>query len=527
MPNQFQQRLSLFSETQHLALLKSINRGIEKEGLRTDLEGKLSLTSHNQSLGSPLTHPSITTDFSESLMELITPVSDSIETSLAVLDDVHRWVYANLDDELFWPASMPCQLPIDSEIPVAEYGSSHIAMMKQVYRVGLGHRYGRTMQTIAGIHYNFSAPTAIWPLLKQQDQSDLSEQDYRTQAYFGMIRNFRRISWLLVYLFGASPALCRSFLRGREHQLDELVNHTLGKQESTSLRMGGLGYQSDAQSSLDICYNSLPSYVKTLKEAITTSYPDYESVGLKKDGAYQQLSTALLQIENEFYSPIRPKRVAQSGEVPIAALMRGGVEYIEVRCLDVNPYLPLGIDKTEIQFLDCFLLYCLFDDSPLCDKADWQRIDANFASIVNQGRTDDLRLMRRDGEVTMQAWAGDIMSGVNAIAELMDKAYGGSDYCDAIKAQELKLQNPELTPSAKVLADMQSQQKSHIGLMLELANQHKQDFISRPLSDEKLLNYQLQTQQSLEKKQLIEESCEGSFDDFLTAYYQQYDKVKP
>lgn len=526
MPNQFQQRLSLFSNTNHLALLKSIRRGIEKEGLRADSQGKLSLTSHAKTLGSPLTHPSITTDFSESLMELITPVSESIEESLATLDEVHRWVYANINDELFWPGSMPCQLPEDNEIPVAEYGSSHIAKMKKTYRVGLGHRYGRTMQTIAGIHYNFSVPEAIWPLLKQHEQSALSEQEYRTQAYFGMIRNFRRIAWLLVYLFGASPALCQSFLRGKDHQLAELSKYSLGKEHATALRMGGLGYQSAAQASLDICYNTLASYVDTLKQAITTSYPDYEDIGLKEEGSYKQLSTGLLQIENEFYSPIRPKRVANSGEVPIAALMCGGVEYIEVRCLDVNPYLPLGIDATQIRFLDCFLLYCLFDDSPQCDKADWQRIDANFASIVNEGRSRSLRLQRRHGDVDMQAWAADIMAGVAEIAELMDQAYGGNNYRYAVEQQQLKLSNPELTPSAKVLSDMQKQQKSHSALMLELANKHKANFLERPLSDQALNNFQQQTSDSLAKAQSIEAQSEGSFDDFLNAYYQQYDLVK-
>src|SRR3954466_8895039 len=158
--------------------LRQIRRGIEKESLRVRADSKLALTPHPAALGSPLTHPHITTDFSESQLELITGVADPGDGGLGELARIHQFVYANIGDELLWASSMPCNLPADAQIPVGQYGSSHVARMKTIYRMGLSWRYGRRMQTISGIHYNFSFP------------------EVTSEGYFDLIRNFRRLSWL-------------------------------------------------------------------------------------------------------------------------------------------------------------------------------------------------------------------------------------------------------------------------------------------------------------------------------------------
>ena len=336
MPDLFTERLQILALDENTPLLSNLQRGIEKESLRVDSNGKLAQTPHPVKLGSALTHPHITTDFSEALLEFITPVSTSIDESLQTLSNIHRYTYQSIDGELLWAASMPCILEGDDNIPVAQYGSSNVATMKTVYRNGLGNRYGRLMQTISGIHYNFSIPETLWDVLQQQDLDKRPRQDYITDSYFKLIRNFRRVSWLLIYLYGASPAVCKSFLRGRDnHLLQEFDQGSLYLPHGTALRMGDLGYQSSAQDNLNICYNSIDNYIDTLRQAITNIHPDYENIGVKIDDEYKQLSPALLQIENEFYSPIRPKRNADSGETPIDALNRGGIEYIEVRALDV------------------------------------------------------------------------------------------------------------------------------------------------------------------------------------------------
>ena len=348
-----QSRLALLSDSGNGSVLANIVRGIEKESLRVESSGQLAKTPHPDALGSALTHPSITTDYSEALLEFITAPSTSIDQVLRELEEIHRYTYQHINDELLWASSMPCQLGEDSSIPVGQYGSSNIGRMKTVYRLGLGHRYGRQMQTIAGIHYNFSVPDSLWQQLQTDEGNQQSLQDYKTDGYFALIRNFRRYFWLLLYLMGAAPAVCKSFVRNRQHDLVAFGDdsHSLHKPFATSLRMGNLGYQSDAQSSLVVCYNDMDQYNRTLKGALETPFKAYEEIGLKDDqGNYRQLTTNLLQIENEFYSPIRPKRTAASGETPLEALQRKGVEYIEVRCIDVSPLAPCGIDRQSIRF---------------------------------------------------------------------------------------------------------------------------------------------------------------------------------
>src|SRR6185295_17134687 len=301
------------------AVLEGMRCGIEKESLRVRPDGTLSSVPHPAALGSALTHPHITTDFSESQLELITAPKAGAEACLAELTQIHQFTYRAIGDETLWVSSMPCRLPADETIPFGRYGPSNIGRAKSVYRMGLAHRYGRRMQAISGIHYNWSLPGLA------------------NAEYFSLIRNFRRHGWLLFYLFGASPAVCPSFVRGRAHGLKELRPGTLYLPHATTLRMGRLGYQSEAQDSISTSFNDLESYGAALEDAMTRTWPAYEKIGVQdKDGNYLQLSTALLQIENEFYGKIRPKRRIRSGERPLHALRERGVEYVEVRLVDLD-----------------------------------------------------------------------------------------------------------------------------------------------------------------------------------------------
>jgi len=290
--------------------LSGIVRGIEKEGLRVTPESRVAQTAHQATLGSTLTHPSITTDYSEALLEFITPVLNGVEETVEYLSDLHTFTSRKIEQERIWPASMPCKLDGDASIPIANYGSSNVGTLKHVYRQGLGVRYGRIMQSIAGIHYNFSLPDSFWQAyqvkLNQQDpQVEQSLQDFKSAHYFSLIRNFRRYSWILHYLFGASPVLDKSFLDGRkqeEHGLDRLLDNTYGLPYATSLRMSDLGYQNSAQEALHVSYGSLDDYVTTLAQAMKHKYDAYQEIGVKVDGEYRQLNTNVLQIENEYYS---------------------------------------------------------------------------------------------------------------------------------------------------------------------------------------------------------------------------------
>lgn len=522
----FQQRLHAFASGTNNISLRGILRGLEKESLRVTPQGTLAQTDHPIALGSALTHPHITTDYSEALLEFITEPFNEVAPLLTQLDNIHRFTYQQLaaNNERLWPASMPCQLGSDDEIPVARYGSSNSGKMKTVYRLGLGHRYGRSMQTISGIHYNFSLPDDFWLALQKEEGNQQSLCDFKTERYFGLIRNFRRNFWLLIYLFGASPAICSCFVKNRAHQLQKFpAADTLYLPHATSLRMGDLGYQSDAQKSLVVNYNNLSDYLKTLCGAITQSHPAYEQIGVKDgDDNYRQLNSSLLQIENEFYSSIRPKRTTERGETALQALRLRGVEYVEVRCVDLNPYEPLGITAEQMQVMDAFLLYCLLSDSPTTDEREFYQGQENQKRIVNRGREQHLELLRGDSNVSMHSWAVEILNGSLACAELLDKTHADGVYLAAVKNQFAKLSNPELTPSAKVLRDMAEQQQSFYAHTLALAEQHRAYFFERPLNGEMHAHFTALTTSSLHEQQRLENQQQLSFDNYLANYYAQY-----
>jgi glutamate--cysteine ligase len=517
-----QQRLTQLSRPAILPLLRQLRRGIEKESLRIDAVGRLAQTPHAEALGSALTHPLITTDYSEALLEFITPVSTKVETSLEQLEAIHRFMYAVVPDEMLWTASMPCLLERDDEIPVARYGKSNVGRMKTIYRVGLGYRYGRKMQTISGIHYNFSLPEALWPQLFDiaPDSAELPARI--TDAYFGLIRNFRRYAWLLIYLFGASPAVCKSFLDGKQHRLQQLDDCTLYLPYATSLRMGDLGYQSNAQENLKICYNRLESYVDTLKNGILNPHPDYERIGVQVDGEYRQLSAGLLQIENEFYSPIRPKRVAKRGETALTALASNGVEYIEVRCIDVNPFMPVGIDVELMRFVDAFLLFCLLSDSPVCDDGGRAELIANNKTVVNEGRRPDVNL-QRDGEaIPLQQWANELLEQIGQTAALLDNAHGSSAHADSVAQQRRKVADPELTPSARVLRELQGERISFSRFASNKSAEHAANFRNDPLPPKLFAEFVEMAERSLRAQSDIEAQDQLPFDEYLQHYFDQY-----
>ena len=500
--------------------LARLRRGIEKESLRVAPNGALAVTPHPPALGSPLTHPHITTDFSEAQLELITGVHSSAEAALAELGDVHHFVCANIDDELLWSASMPCRLGDERHIPVARFGTSNAGRSKNVYRLGLAHRYGRVMQTISGIHYNFSVPETLWPIIAKSRGERLGS-DFVTGAYFDLIRNFRRYSWLLIYLFGASPAVCRSFLRAEtESELEPLDADTLYLPHATSLRMGRLGYQSDAQSSLHISYNSLAQYTASMRKALTAPYPAYEAIGVKVDGEYRQLSNTLLQIENEFYGTIRPKRRARSGERPLDALHDRGVEYVEVRCQDLDPFLPLGIDEPACRFLDVFLLMCLLRDSPPDSRKESDILCANQRAVVERGRAPDLDFAnRRGGFVAMRCWANDLLAHCLLVAEAVDDAAGGERHAQAVEQQQRKVHDAARTPSARVLATLRESGVSFADFGVRQARRHKQLFAERsPLNAGRFEALGTRSWREQTRVEAADRAKDESFDAYLARY---------
>ncbi len=509
----FQERLRSLTP----AVLTGLRRGIEKESLRVRPDGALALTPHPKALGSALTHPHITTDFSEAQIELVTGVHTSVDACLEELERIHQFVYRHIVDEVLWCASMPCNLPDEKAIPIGRFGRSNVGRAKTVYRIGLAHRYGRRMQTISGVHYNFSLPEAAWPLAGLGDSNE---------TYFALIRNFRRHAWLLLTLFGASPAVCANFVEGRAHALEELAPGTRYLPHATSLRMGRLGYLSEAQDSLAVSYNDLESYTASLYDALTQSYPPYEAIGLRDDHVtgdvvdnYRQLATSLLQIENEFYSAIRPKRVIRPAERPLHALRERGVEYVEVRAMDLDPFSPIGIAADTVRFLDIFLLHCLLTQSPPDTPQEIEAIGRNKQSVAARGREPGLRLDRHGQMVEMSEWGGQVLAECEPIAVALDAACGGSAHRDALSAAVAALDNPSSLPSARLLSEMSERYDNSYGrFVLAQSLAHRRALQSEPLPAEVEARFARIAEASHAEQREIEAGDKVPFE----TYRQQY-----
>jgi len=517
-------KLSYLIEHKKQHLLVGGLKGIEKESLRISKSGMISQLAHPHTLGAALTHPHITTDYSEALLEFITPPFAEISETLGFMHTIHQYVYDHLDDEMLLAASMPCGINGDESIPVAEYGKSNIGQMKHAYRQGLSYRYGKTMQAIAGIHFNYSVPEALWPVLYEQSQTNLAMTDFISESYFKLIRNFQRQGWLILYLFGASPAICKNFFKSRPHliaEFDEFDQYTLYHPYATSLRMSDIGYKSKNQANLKIDYNSLSGYVESLSHAIDTPYPDYQELGVKVDGQYKQLNANTLQIENEYYSTVRPKQIAESCEKPTLALKRRGVKYIEIRSLDLDIFDPIGIDEDKSRFIEAFLLNCLLQESPEYTGQEQQINNTNQLSVAHLGRKPDLKLDNHGKEIPLKTWAQDILKSMEAVCEILDENIVDKPYSKALTQQDEVVENPDLTPSAKILQGMRSNQKPFGCFGLDTSEQHKQYFKQNRLDSVITQQFDQMTIDSHTKQKIIEANDSLSFDDFLDKYFSQ------
>ena len=488
-------------------------------------DGMLSNLPHPAALGSALTNRYITTDFSEALLEFVTPTFSHTWETLRFLCDIHQFTYHRLSEELLWVSSMPCRLPREPDIPLALYGTSNVGRMKTIYRRGLGYRYGRTMQTIAGVHFNYSLPEAFWPLYHDHEKQTDDLAAFRSAAYLALVRNFRRCGWLILYLFGASPALCKTFAVNEGPGMASFDADTLYEPFGTSLRMSDLGYSNRTQSRINISVNSLDEYIADLVEAISTPEPRYQAIGLKPQadddqGDYRQLSVNRLQIENEYYSPIRPKRVAYSGERPTAALQRGGVEYVEIRSLDINVFDPVGINQNIMRFMEAFLIFCLLSDSPSLDDAGLDEATDNQSKVARRGRDPALLLSRNGRRLPLVDWGSEIVDGVRAVAELIDRGGNCDDYRQAVDAQAALLADPDATPSARLLQELRTAGSGFFEFAKQAAHGHKEYFQNlAPLDADRLSDFEREARDSHRRQKEIEALDSISFEQYLANYF--------
>ena len=511
MSNEFLNSLENLDSLNLSDFIKISQRGIEKENLRSN-NCSISLAPHPKIYGSSLTNSRITTDFSEALIELVTNPNRDLKSCLKELEDIVYFCLKNTVED-FWPASIPMSIDDESAIPIADYGHSNSGKLKKLYRVGLSHRYGSMMQTVSGIHYNFSFDDQLFEEWSNKEGEALRE--FKDKKYLSLVRNFRRNAWLITYLFGCSPIVPKAFAKGREHSLKELNSKDLYLENATCLRMGELGYISKSQDNLNIAYNNLEEYLADLKEALTTNHPRYKTLGTKVNDEYIQLNTAIIQIENEYYSSIRPKRLVGSGERPINALRDKGIEYVEIRALDNNIYDPFGISDETAIFLESFLFYCLLSEDHPCEKDEIKKIQTNWGNVVLSGRDEDLKLEFKDGSLFLRDKAARIINEMSNLEARIDSQEYKTIFKKSLETQQNKVNDSNKTPSGKLLKEIISSDTTWDKYTDGIAKSHKEEILKL---NREVHYLEKQASESLKEFSRKEAEEEEDFDSFLAEY---------
>ncbi len=493
-------------------------RGLERESLRVSPDGRIAQTPHPSALGSPLTHEKITTDFSEALLEFVTPPRTETTAVLAELTDLEAFAAQAMGDELLWMTSMPCFIDDPDTIPIGRYGRSNAGRMKYLYRMGLAARYGSAMQAIAGVHFNFSFPEALWePLLAAREMPD--GRSGRDALWMGLIRNVQRLGWALLYLFGASPASCPSFTRERPSWLGQLRNGSLAAPHGTSLRLSDIGYKNRSQAYLNVSTNSLKEWVADLSRALFTEEPAFAAIGVRNGEDWHQLSTGILQIENEYYGLIRPKSRPRLTERPTAALLRDGVRYVELRALDIDPQSPLGIAPGTMAFLETFLWYCLLEPSPPLTPSNQLEISYNQRNVAIRGREPGLQLRRNSGYQLLPEWGRSLVESLWPVAEHLDNGLDDHPHTQAVRQATACFEDPALTPSAKTLQEIRDTREGFLHWALGVSRRHTEALRECPLAQATRARLEATAHESLRRQADMEASDTEPFDVYLEHYY--------
>ncbi|WP_072054371.1 glutamate--cysteine ligase [Aliivibrio fischeri] len=502
--------LSFLNNENAMNTLHDIRRGIERELIRTTPESRISNLPHPEELGSALTHPYITTDFAEAQLELVTPAMTERKTTFDSLASLHHFVATHLpDNEIMWGASMPPELPSDDEIKIAAYGTSNAGLHKVRYREGLANRYGKRMQLISGIHYNFSLPDSFWEILHSHIGSELSLNDFISERYFHLIRNVLRNGWIIPYLFGASPAVDKSYLINQEHALNLLDDETYYLPWATSLRLSNMGYISNEQSFYPTSFNSKQEYLADLCHALTT--PSERYTHLNGD---QQLNASVLQLENELYGSVRPKIVSDQLR-PLYAMCHHGIQYIELRSLDNNPLLPLGISEDQSYFLDAFLTYNALAPSPELTDSERELIARRQELVATEGRKEGLLLPTLQGDRVLKELGLTLLSSMMPVASWLDNVFATEGHKQGIEREQVKFVDSNLTPSAQILTIMKDEKLSYKHVTQRLSEMHFKQHKDVKINEEEMAGLSRLVGESLAKQQRMETLQDMSFDEFI------------
>ena len=487
--------------------------GIEKESLRVrDL--RISKTDHPNKLGSALCNKYITTDFSEAQLELVTPPFKDKMKALHFLENIHQFVNLNIDDEILWPFSFPPQANSEKDIRIAQYGKSNAALFKETYRKGLASRYGRRMQAISGIHINYSLPPRLLEEISIQGRQH-SSSSHHSEVYFRMMRNLYRVNWLILYLFGASPILTKDHLNKQSKDFKQIDKNTFYLPYATSLRMSDLGYQNADRVKLEVSTDSIEEYISDLVDATRTEFKGYKKIGEYKSEDFCQLNSNILQIDDEFYAIARPKSSNISDMRLTSKLTHYGVDYIELRSLDLNPFNRNGLDLETIYFIELLFLHCLLKTSPKISKDEMKEIRNNESLVSRTGRKPDLNLSENQKNISLKSWALRIIEEISEIAEDMDGTK--NIYSESLNNMKKKVLDPDITLSNKLLDKALTEKLGFSELGNLIGSDNKEHF----LKSEKNKNWELlekEAMSSIVDQRSLEDKDSKTFKEYLGDY---------
>ncbi|MGL5989977.1 bifunctional glutamate--cysteine ligase GshA/glutathione synthetase GshB [Cetobacterium sp.] len=345
--------------------IKKGNFGIEKESLRVKENGELCITEHPKVFGDKLKHPFITVDFSESQIEMITPVQKSVESAYNFLKNIHEVVSINLKDEYLWSQSVPPILPEDSKIPVAKFENNKEL---EEYRQKLGEKYGRKKQLLSGIHFNFSFDDEFLKELYELSSSNLSLKDFKNEIYLKISRNYFKYGWIVIYLLGASPVVHETYLQNCIDKMKKFTEDTYYFENIVSFRNSSCGYRNKDE--FYVNYESVNKYVNSLKGLIDKN---------------------VISSPKEYYSPIRLK--TKNTKEILNELESNGIDYLEFRSIDLNPFSKIGIEKLDLKFLHIFILFLFLKEEEEFTEKDYFRYLKNQELLANNGNSKDFKLI--------------------------------------------------------------------------------------------------------------------------------------
>ncbi|EGT5620117.1 bifunctional glutamate--cysteine ligase GshA/glutathione synthetase GshB [Clostridium perfringens] len=421
------------------------NFGLEKENVRVTESGNLALTPHPKAFGDREKNAYIKTDFSESQLEMVTPVCNTLEEVYSFICNLNKVVSLEImkNGEFLWPQSNPPILPREEEIPIAKLSNRE----DELYRENLSYKYGKKKQVISGIHYNFSFKEEFIKLLYKELKVEKDFREFKDDIYLRMARNFQKYHWLLIYLTGASPVFHESYIEEIKEEGEKLGEDSYYIKDDTSLRNSSYGYKN--KKDYYISYNSIEEYASDIKNLV-------------KDKEIQSIK--------EYYNPIRLKSLGS--EDMLESLLHKGIDYLEVRLLDLDPLSIQGVSKETLYLVHLFMIYTLLKENKEITYKDQEEFFKNHDMVALKGRNEEAVIYENGVPVLLKDKGREILSEMDEIVEILFS--NNEEFKNVIKRALEKINNPHDTISEKLIKDIK--EEGYINFHMRLAKEYLNNF---------------------------------------------------